>query len=383
LLPRYLMITERIKLFKEIDRVHREIYGWKTIYENAWYGSGRIDIESDMRFDVVQGGWIPMGNSDAEKYYFQDDKGKDIPSLRGIFAWQAYHFHHLNPYRFLEPSKKELVGEDFISDGMRKRIRPDITHPVNCLGSLIEVQQRREDGKIWISSIWIYHHDCYGSTPGFGGEVYKSLNEAAGGDEKVAEELQAKYEEITDSNGYEFEKALERYFRGGRLQSKNWYGGYLFAASKERRIKTLEQLNEVLEEEDGHFRSSLEEFVVWLRSNGLNLGEKAEESLRRRARKFYDAYPCNIAKELCQLLAEEDKIEPSDVNLWWGGEPNSDSCYAFLTLFFEVDPEDIGTHRFDEIVSRNLKVLINVAEKSTVLSSYREYEPKVWRVVFP
>jgi hypothetical protein len=30
-----------------------------------------------------------------------------------------------------------------------------------------------------------------------------------------------------------------------------------------------------MEEEDEHFRSSLEEFIGWFRNNGLNLGEKA------------------------------------------------------------------------------------------------------------
>jgi len=62
---------------------------------------------------------------------------------------------------------------------------------------------------------------------------------------------------------------------------------------------------------------------------------------------------------------EEDRVQPSDVYLWWGGEPNVDSCYAFLTLFFEVDPSDIGTYKFDEKVSRNLKTIINIAEKES------------------
>ena len=57
----------------------------------------------------------------------QNENSKDIPSLRGIFTWQAYYLYHLNPYRFLEPTKKELVGEDFILDGMRKRIKPEIS----------------------------------------------------------------------------------------------------------------------------------------------------------------------------------------------------------------------------------------------------------------
>jgi len=138
-----------------------------------------------------------------------------------------------------------------------------------------------------------------------------------------------------------------------------------------------------MEEEDEHFRSSLEEFIGWFRSNGLNLGERAEEDLRRRLRKFYANYPCNIAKDWCKLLVEEDKTGLSDVHLWWGGEPNSDSCYAFLTLFFEVDPDEIGTPSFDKRVSRNLRAIFNIADKDiTWLSSYREYKPIVWRAFF-
>lgn len=84
-----------------------------------------------------------------------------------------------------------------------------------------------------------------------------------------------------------------------------------------------------------------------------------------------------------ECLVQEDRVEPSDVYLWWGGEPNTDSCYAFLTLFFEVDPDDIGTPRFDERASRNLRVMINVAEKErSMLASYREYKPDIWRVFF-
>lgn len=99
-------------------------------------------------------------------------------------------------------------------------------------------------------------------------------------------------------------------------------------------------------------------------------------------RQFYDAYPRNVVKEWFKLLVEEDKIEPSDVYLWWGGEQNSDSCYAFLTLFFEIDPNDIGTPRFDERISRNLRAIINIAEKGNFLSSHREYEPHVLKAIF-
>lgn len=146
---------------------------------------------------------------------------------------------------------------------------------------------------------------------------------------------------------------------------------------------SLEQLADALSAEEGHFSDALEKFIGWFRSNGLNLGKEAEESLRRRMRNYYAAYPCNIAKEWCKLLVEQDKVESSNVYLWWGGEPNSDSCYAILTLFFEVDPDDIGSTEFEERVSRNLRAIINIAEKEEVfLSSHREYEPPVWKAVF-
>jgi len=359
--------------------VHKATYGWKMIYDNAWH-AGKIDIENEIRLGLDEP--VPISKSDVGKYYFLDDKGRDIPSFKGLFEWQAYYFYHLNPYKFFDFGKNKPSDEDLISDNFGKRIRPDVDHPVDCLETMIAVQQRKDDGKVWISSNWLYHYDCYGSGEGVGGDIYETLGEVAGGDEETTKNLQEKYEEITDFNGYEFKKALERYFKGGKLQFKYWNGGYLFAASKERRIKTLEPLNEAMGEEDEHFRSSLEEFIGWFRSNGLNLRE-AEESLRRRMREFYDAYLLDTAKEWCKLLVEEDKVEPSDVYLWWGGEPNSDSCYAFLTLFFEIDPNDIGTRRFDERVSRNLRAIINIAEKDHgILSSCREYDPHIWNVVF-
>jgi len=379
-LVKILSFTERIKLFKEINRVHREIYCSRMLYRGAWGWIDYIDIDRDAR--ESSNGWYPINSEEASEYYFRDDKGKDITSLQGSFAWQAYYFYHLNPYRFLELGKNRLTEEDFISDDFGKKIRPDISHPVHCLETTINVQQRKDNGMIWITSGWLYHYDCYGSGEGVGGDIYETLSEVARGDEKISKKLQAKYEEITDFNGYEFKKALERYFKGEKLQSKYWYGGYLFSASNEWRIKTLEQIDQALAMEEKHFSRTLEEFVGWFRSNGLNLGEEAEESLRRRMRKFYDAYPCDIAKELCRLLVQEDRAEPSDVYLWWGGEPNSDSCYAFLTLFFEVDPDDIGTPSFDEKVSRNLKTIINIAENDGGLSSFREYEPSVWRAIF-
>ncbi|MBO3803809.1 MAG: hypothetical protein JTT11_08095, partial [Candidatus Brockarchaeota archaeon] len=165
-MARILPIPERIKLFKEINRVHKETYGWKMMYKNAWYGAGKIDIENDVRLDY-HGRWVPMGRSEAGKYYFQNDKGNDITLLRGIFSWQAYYFYRLNPYRIID-YKEELADEDFISDGLGKRIRPDVSRPVHCLETMIKVQQRKDDGKIWISSNWLYHPDCYGSGPGVG-----------------------------------------------------------------------------------------------------------------------------------------------------------------------------------------------------------------------
>jgi len=62
-----------------------------------------------------------------------------------------------------------------------------------------------------------------------------------------------------------------------------------------------------------------------------------------------------------------------------GGLP----CYSFLTLYFEVDPGDIGTSRFDKRVARNLRGLVNISEKAqSVLSFYGEIKPHVWRAIF-
>lgn len=273
-LARILTTPERIKLFKEINRVHREVYGSKILYRCAW-GGDYIDIENNDRFDH-HNEWVPIGKSDIGKYYFQDYKGKEITLLRGVFEWEAYYFHHLNPYKPYKYSK--LTEGDFITDNLGRRIRPDINHPVDCLETTFEVLQRKDDGRIWISSSWLYHPDCYGSGEGFGDEIYDALTEAAGGDEKVAKDLQVKYEAIKDSNRREFEKALERYFKGGKLQSKYWNWGYLLAASRERRIKTPEQLNEAMVEEGEHFRGSLEGFIGWLRCNGLNLGRRLKKA---------------------------------------------------------------------------------------------------------
>ena len=124
------------------------------------------------------------------------------------------------------------------------------------------MQQRKDDGKIWISSNWIYHADLYETVGDFGDDIYKTLSEAAGGDKKISEELQKKYKDVVWANGQRFEKALERYFRGGQLNARYWDGGYLFAASKERRIKTLEQFNEARDAEERHFSKALEGFIA-------------------------------------------------------------------------------------------------------------------------
>jgi hypothetical protein len=74
--------------------------------------------------------------------------------------------------------------------------------------------------------------------------------------------------------------------------------GYVFAASREWRIKTSEQLNAALEAEDGHFVVVLDEFIQWLRSNGLNLGEKPEGSLREELRTLYQNFPSGAASRV-------------------------------------------------------------------------------------
>jgi len=380
-LTKILSLLERIKLFKEINRVHKEMYGWKMIYENAWYGASRIDIESDIRFDSYNKKWVPLDKSDAGRYYLYDDKGRDITSLCGIFAWAAYHFTHLNPYKYYPYS--EPVEEDFISDALGKRIRPNVGHPVKCLETTFEVQQRKQDGKIWISSRWLYHADLYETVADFRNDISDALSETVRGDEKISEELWKKYEDIAWANGQWFKKALESYFKGGKLNGRSWYGGYLFAASREWRIKTLEQFEEARDAEERHFSDTLDEFIDWFRSNGISLGAKAEEGLRRRMRSSYAFNPRDVAERWCKLLVEEDKAEPSDIYLWWGGEPNSDSCYALLTLFFEVNPDDVGTSRFYEKVSRNLRSIINIAEKDIHwLSFWREFEHNVWGAIF-
>lgn len=389
-MARILSVPERIRLFKEINRVHRETYGWGMLYHPVYGIVAYIDIERNSRGFKE---WVPIDRSELVKYYFHDDKGRDITSLRGIFAWQAYHFNHVNPYKFdndYRPTearnfsdRRKLTEQDFISDSLGKRIRPDVSHSVKLLETPIAVQQSKRDGKIWISSNWLYHADCYSAFPSFANEVSEAIDEAAGGDKITFARLKEKYRKILEANRSEFKKELETYFKGGELKAKCWAGGYLFAASREWRIKTLDELNRALEAENEHFSATLEEFVKWLVSNGLNLGEKAEGTLRKGLRELYVAHPWIIAKSFGERLAEEDKVSPSDVYLWWGGEPEDFPCYAFLTLFFEIDPQDIGTSRFDEKVSRNLRTIINIAEKEySCLSFYTEYEPSVLKAIF-
>jgi len=167
------------------------------------------------------------------------------------------------------------------------------------------------------------------------------------------------------------------------MSCKNWDSAYVLVASRPWKIKNREQLDEALEIEHKHFQRVMEEFIQWLRDRGLNLGEKAEESLSGRISELYTRYPCDLVKSFCEHLIEEDKAQQSDVYIWWGGEPTNDDCYALFTLFFEVDPDDIGKSRFDEMVLRNMRAIINIAERERYnLSSYNEYEPQVWKAVF-
>jgi len=367
---------ERTKLFKEINRVHKEIYGWKLIYDNARRG-GSIDIEGDIR--AVPNNWIPMGINEITSYYFNDIFGRDITLLRGLFAWQAYYFTHINPYKYYKYTTKQ---EDLISDSLGERIRPDIDHPVQCQESLIEVQQRKDDGKIWISSNWLYRPECYGSASYVVEDLLPVITKKAKGDERLVKRIKEKFWHANEMNREQFEMLLERYFSGDKLRGRHWEGGYVFAASRTWRIKTLEQLNEALKVEDRHFQKVLEQYISWLRNKVIKLPEKDEIALKNIISRNYNSFPRSWVIDLCNLLVEEDKVNPSDVYLWWGGEPNRDANYAILTLFFELDPEDIGTSRFNERISRNLKTIISISEKDALLHSYREYEPHVWRAIF-
>jgi hypothetical protein len=377
-MTRILTAPERIKLLREINRVHKETYGWGMPYWNTWGRAYFIDLERDLR--ATSDDWVPLDGSEVEKYLFLDEKCGDITSLRGIFSWEASSFYHLNPYKF---DRSRIRAEDIISDGLGKRPRPDIDYPIKCRETPITVQQRKDDGKIWVSSAWQYHMDCYVTTSPFGEAIHDAINQVTWGDGKAYDALAQRYEELTKAKSEEFRSAIDAYFCGGRLDSVCWDRGYVFAPSKEWRIKNTHELNGALEAEDRHSRLSFEEFLNWLRGCGVSLGEKAEEFLRMRLREIYLGFPWGAARDLGEELVREDRVRPSDVFMWWGGEPNNDCCYAFLTLFFEIDPEDIGTKRFDERVSRNLRTIIEIAEKGHAwLSFWREYEPYIWRAIF-
>lgn len=375
-MARILSVPERIRLFKDLNRIHKEIYSWKMIYENAQRGEF-INIEGDAR--AVTNNWVPMDINEAKDYYFHDMDGRDITLLRNLFAWQAYYFNHVNPYKF---SKYSTRKKDLISDSLGKRIRPDAGYQVRCLESLIEVQQRKDDGKIWISSSWQYRPECYGSASYITEELLPAMTKTTEGDERLANIIKEKYWQANDLNRDEFKRELDRYIRGGELRYRHWNGGYVFAASRTWRIKNLKQLNEALKVEDRHFQIVLEQYMRWLESKVIKLPEKDEIVLKKKITEEYSSFPRSQAMELCNHLVNEDKVNHSNVYLWWGGEPNSDAYYALLTLYFEVNPEDIGTSRFDERVLRNLRTLINISEKDVLLHSYEEYEPTVWRAIF-
>lgn len=374
---RIFTVPERIKLFKNINKIHKEIYGWKMIYDNAQRG-GSIDIEGDTR--AVPINWVPMGINEIKDYYFYDTNGRDITLLCSLFAWQAYYFNHVNPYDF---SKYDTRQEDLISDSLGKRVRPDVDHPILCSESLLEVQQRKDDGKIWISSNWQYRPECYGPADLLDEAILASITKQAGGDKNLSDKIKERYWKNKELDKERFMMLLDRYFKGDRLRGRHWEGGYAFAASRTWIIKNSEQLNEALEVEDRHFQKAMEQYFRWFRGKVVKLSKEDELALKKEFSHSYSGFPRSQAINLCKQLMEEDKANPSDVYLWWGGEPNRDANYALLTLFFEVDPEDIGTSRFDEKVSRNLRTIINISENDGIMmNSSREYEPSVWRAIF-
>jgi len=377
-LARILSVSERIRLFKEINRAHQYAYGWNLIYKNI-RKEGLIDIERDTT--IFSKTKKQLDESNVESCYFFDDRGNNIRLLRGLFAWEAYDFYHVNPYKFFVNYMRE---GDMIVDELGKRLRQDLDHPVKCNISWIDVQQRKKDGKIVISSNWLYPDDCYSAVAPFAAAIDKAIYEASGGDSKIIERLSEKYDRINKLNLNNFNEHLfNDYFKGRKLTRKCWYGGYVFAASKAWKIKTLEEFDKALKVEEEHFSKVLEELIGWMKEGGIRLGDKAEDVLREKVRKIYVGYPCGIAKKICESLVKEDKADPSDVYLWWGGEPNADLCYAILTLYFEVDPEEVGTSTFYERTSRNLWTLINVAEEMyPLLSTYKYIEPLAWRAIF-
>lgn len=332
-----------------------------------------------------------LSESDAENYYFRDDEGKDINSLGGLFAWQAHDFYHVNPYKYgsfwvvqrpyFQQDVHELGYEDLYYDERGRRVRPDINHPVECGVSCILIQQRIQDGRIVVSSNWLYPDDCYSAVAPFGEAVYNAMYEEVGGDQKRFEDLYERYEEFNRRYNRKFRTHLHLdYFKGRKLRGRCWSEGYVFAASRPWKIKTLEEFDAAQKVEEEHFSTVLEKFIAWLRRGGIRLGKGAKEVLRAKVRKIYVGYPCWVARDMCKDLVEEDKKEPSDVYLWWGGEPNFDGCYALLALCFEIYPYDIGTIGSRERIARNLKALIDLIEKRH--SRPREIEAEAWRAIF-
>lgn len=376
-MTRILSIPERIKLFKEVNRAHKDAYGWNLIYENI-RKEGFIDIERNTRISKID---EQLGESDVESCYFYDDRGNNISLLRGLFSWEAYDFYHINPYKYNDTYTNK---EDVITDELGKRIRVDINHPVRSNISWIDIQQRKTDSKIVISSNWLYPDDCYSAVKPFAASIDKAIYEASKGNDRIIENLSEKYDKINNLYIDNFKEQLfNDYFNGKKLTRKCWYGGYVFVASKAWKIKTLEEFDKALKVEDEHFSKVLEEFISWIREGGVRLGERAEEVLRKEIRKIYVGYPCGIARKICESLVMEDRANLSDVYLWWGGEPNADLCYAFLTLYFEINPDEVGTPRFYERTSRNLRTIINVAEERyPLLSTYKDIEPRAWRAIF-
>ena len=206
-------VPQRIGLFKEIDRMHRDTYGWGMIYVNVWNPAGRIAIDKDARIlDTL----VPIGESEATAYYFNDSRGNDITRLRGAFAWQAYEFLHVNPYKFSDyyspggaRGMRQLGEDDIVSDNLGRRVKSDVGHPVECLETPIEVQQRKDDGVIWISSTWLYHTDCYSTTSPLTDAIYRAISDAARGDEKILGWLRGRFAESREADRSEFKKEGE------------------------------------------------------------------------------------------------------------------------------------------------------------------------------
>jgi len=178
---------------------------------------------------------------------------------------------------------------------------------------------------------------------------------------------------------YRFKWLLEKYYlRGRKIKGRYWSDSYVFTPSKERRIKTPEQLSAAIDFEGEHLLTVLEEFARYLGSIGIDLNWRVKGLMRRKIRRLFSGGHMFVLKKLFRHLAREDRRNPSDVHLWWGGEPNRDIRYALFTFFFEIDPEDIGTSKFDDKVWSNLKAIIDVAEGLSWMSGYEDYKPHVW-----